>query len=83
MEATCLLDYRNQAGDLIAAFPTMEATGAGYDSLSRYYRLEYADYLDAPAWTPISTYPADGQTVEQPVSAGESTRVYRIDAWLE
>ncbi|MBN1674989.1 MAG: fibronectin type III domain-containing protein [Kiritimatiellae bacterium] len=69
---------------LVVSFPTVEATGTGYEGLTRRYALERQIPPD-PAWSPIEGYtdiPGAGQTVTYTVPSSTQPALFRGRVWL-
>ncbi|MBN1672601.1 MAG: lamin tail domain-containing protein [Kiritimatiellae bacterium] len=73
-------------GQLVVSFPTLAASGTGYDGLSRRYTLERRLGLSESAvWTAVPGYagiPGAGQTVSYTNTAGDAVQIYRAKVWL-
>jgi len=81
------LDLSLSNGQVWVAFPTVQATGTGYEAVNRYYVLEARTNLDESGlWRPIEPYTnvfGDGEPVlcGQDIG-GTNTVVYRARTWL-
>ncbi|MBN1674131.1 MAG: fibronectin type III domain-containing protein [Kiritimatiellae bacterium] len=74
-----------QNGRIVVSFPTVPATGTGYDGCTRHYALEFCTPADTANWLPVPGYTeimGGGQTVRYTPPAGEP-RLYRARVWLE
>jgi hypothetical protein len=75
------------SGNLTISFFGKEASGTGYTSLSRHYRVEKTLSLSSPDWQPLTGYEditAGNSTISitEPTS-GQSKSFYRLKSWLQ
>ncbi|MBN1673756.1 MAG: chitobiase/beta-hexosaminidase C-terminal domain-containing protein [Kiritimatiellae bacterium] len=80
------VDVESAGGELIVSFDTVEATGAGYEDLSRHYALEQLLGLDEGLWLGIPGYTnitGTGQPVAYTNGLGGAARYYRARVWLQ
>ena len=75
------------SGNLTISFFGKEASGTGYTSLSRHYRVEKTLSLSSPDWQPLTGYEditAGNSTISitEPTS-GQNKSFYRLKSWLQ
>ena len=75
------------SGNLTISFFGKEASGIGYTSLSRHYRVEKSLSLSSPDWQPLTGYEditAGNSTISitEPTS-GQGKSFYRLKSWLQ
>jgi hypothetical protein len=75
------------SGNLTISFFGKEASGTGYTSLSRHYRVEKTLSLSSPDWQPLTGYEditAGNSTISitEPTS-GQGKSFYRLKSWLQ
>jgi len=75
------------AGTVIVSFPTVNAAGAGYDGLTRYYALEARPLSGVDGWAPVPDYDRK-QATGGPISytnalSEDDPLLFRGRAWLE
>ncbi|MBN1674284.1 MAG: lamin tail domain-containing protein [Kiritimatiellae bacterium] len=73
-------------GNIIASFPTVAASGAGYEGKSRHYALEERAAMNSDLWQAPTGY-ADivgaGQPVAYTNTSPQAATYYRARVWLE
>ena len=73
-------------GQLTVSFPTIAASGAGYEGMTRYYGLQRCDRPGGSAWTDVPGFERIqglGQTVSFADPAPAATACFRARVWLE
>ncbi|MBN1669649.1 MAG: tyrosine-protein phosphatase [Kiritimatiellae bacterium] len=74
-------------GRIVVSFPTVTASGAGYDGLTRHYALEQRIGTDpAAAWLAVAGYedvPGTGMTAAYTSADAEAHACYRARVWLQ
>jgi len=80
------VDVAVVAGQFTVSFPTIAASGAGYEGMTRYYALQRCDTPGGSAWTDVPGFERIeglGQTVSFSEPAPAPTACFRARAWLE
>ncbi|MBN1673693.1 MAG: lamin tail domain-containing protein [Kiritimatiellae bacterium] len=81
------VDLQPSNGELVVAWPTLEATGTGYAGTARYYALQHAaDGSPGGAWADVpglSRILGAGQTAAYTNTAPGAAACYRARVWLE
>ena len=79
-----VLQVARAADEVVVWFVALEATGAGYDGLKRFYALERRGALESGGWAAVAgceKVAGAGQTVMVPAAEGEQG-FYRLKVWL-
>ncbi|MBN1674132.1 MAG: fibronectin type III domain-containing protein [Kiritimatiellae bacterium] len=80
------VEVQLNGGKVTVSFSTVAAAGAGYEGLTRHYRLEQADGPDNRDWQPVPGYEdviGAGQTVVLLPVSGPNITLYRARVWLQ
>ncbi|MBN1675755.1 MAG: chitobiase/beta-hexosaminidase C-terminal domain-containing protein [Kiritimatiellae bacterium] len=89
MDDTKYLDVQValQGGAIVVSFTTIEATGTGYDGVSRHYALEACPGFDgSDAWAAVPGYEdilGSGHTATYTNTNSSADMCYRARVWLE
>ncbi|MBN1670386.1 MAG: fibronectin type III domain-containing protein [Kiritimatiellae bacterium] len=73
-------------GQVVVAFPTVPATGTGYEGLVRHYSLQHRLPNHEAQWLPVTGYAdlvGEGQLVRYRPETDGGPRLYRVRVWLE
>lgn len=76
----------DSSANVLVSYSTIEAAGAGYEELDRYYDLEDSPDPWSGAWQPVPGYTnlvGDGSTVTHTNDLNNFPRFYRVKAWLQ
>jgi len=80
------IEISESNGTVVVRYTTVEACGAGYEEVDRYYDLQDCSDLTPGPWQPVPGYTnlvGDGSPVWHTNTAGHPVRSYRVKTWLE